>query len=141
MRLTFFHGNEQHLNFSRELAFSNVHLLQNRFGGPEYHNLSLLSFYEIMLFVNFEICKKGNFTTELLYFNLWEILRELILTKKPFTFNGFFLQGIFFKKYVRFTRREKNNLVPQYLGTLNGILRPILCIDINTHSDRKWKIM
>ena len=57
--------------------------------------------------------------------------------KEAFHVQRIFLQGIFFKKYVKFTRREKNNLVLKYLETLKGILRPILCIDINTHSDRK----
>ena len=47
VNLAFFFTNEQHLNFFTVFVFSNFYILQNIFGVPKHHNLSLLSFYEI----------------------------------------------------------------------------------------------
>ena len=38
-------------------------------------------------------------------------------------------------------RMEAINILATNIFSVKGVLRPIFCIDINTHNDRKWKIM
>ena len=94
-----FFANGLHLYFSTVLVCSIFHQLQNLFGVLNNHNLSLLSFYEIMPLADFEILLSKK-----------EILRGLTFSVKPFKFHEYFLWRIFFKKYLKFARRQNKKV-------------------------------
>ena len=59
---------------------------------------------------------------------------------KGYTINSYSIETFLVFAFWMIARRSRPEVFCKKV-VLKGILRPILCIDINTHSDRKWKIM
>ena len=124
---------------------TNSFLLHRRLSSCYFKNCNFsLDFYHSSNIVTINDLFSGQF-----YSNLNFLLRhwpETCLTKKSWVKVSFFCKVTIFMNYheplCKFFKLSPNFLVfPHSLSwfLLKGVLRPILCIDINRHSDRKSK--
>ena len=72
---------------------------------------------------------------------LWPF-RVLVLTLIKLGFSRIiFSGGVKLTSPPSYFKKNLSNISITLYYIVKGMLRPIFCIDINTHSDRKWKIL